>query len=185
MGVKIVFGTNEEKENFWNNIIIGINGACPSLFGLKEFHVNEGCNPISTKTCAECWKQSGVELTISEEGSSAEERLARLREFFHTFAGDDWDEFLYEAYGQCILTSDDINFLCEYEDTDCYKKRDACKKPPLGIMPRRLWINKRISELSDAIKRYLESGTQIPDEWIKEYNDLCNEKEEPIWAKEL
>jgi hypothetical protein len=48
-------------------------------------------------------------------------------------------------------------------------------KPPLGIMPRYLWIEKRIQDLAEAIGRYIESPFPIPTEWVDERNQLLME----------
>lgn len=48
-------------------------------------------------------------------------------------------------------------------------------KPPLGIMPHHIWIDKRIKELRTATAKYIMDGTKIPIEWIEEYNDLIGE----------
>ena len=45
-------------------------------------------------------------------------------------------------------------------------------KPPLGIMPRMMWIDARRIELESALDRYMKSYTEIPIEWIEEYNEL-------------
>ncbi|MFW5438109.1 hypothetical protein [Paenibacillus apiarius] len=45
-------------------------------------------------------------------------------------------------------------------------------KPPLGIMPKRIWIEQRCKEITDAIQRYIEAGHTIPIEWVMEYNEL-------------
>lgn len=45
------------------------------------------------------------------------------------------------------------------------------KKPPIGIMSKKLWQEKRIEELKEAILRYIDSNTKVPIEWIEEYND--------------
>lgn len=46
------------------------------------------------------------------------------------------------------------------------------KRPPLGIIPRYIWDEKRLSELSAAIVRYLEAGYEIHPDWIEEYDEL-------------
>ena len=46
------------------------------------------------------------------------------------------------------------------------------RKPPLGIMPKHIWEDKRFSELIGAIKRYLDANMVVPVEWIDEYNEL-------------
>jgi hypothetical protein len=46
------------------------------------------------------------------------------------------------------------------------------EKPPLGIMPRKFWEEKRAWDIMEAINRYLQANTPIPSEWIEEYNEL-------------
>lgn len=40
-------------------------------------------------------------------------------------------------------------------------------KPPLGLMPQKIWLEIRWSEISDAIKRYQGAGMPIPAEWLR------------------
>jgi len=47
-----------------------------------------------------------------------------------------------------------------------------CRKPPLGLMPRRIHEEQRISDIAGAINRYLQAGRAVPMEWIEEYNQL-------------
>lgn len=48
-------------------------------------------------------------------------------------------------------------------------------KPPLGLMPWGVWESlmnqKRIEEIKDAIKRYLDANQPIPPAWITELNE--------------
>lgn len=48
-------------------------------------------------------------------------------------------------------------------------------KPAMGIMPEWVWIERRNSELKDAIDRYMRADCQVPLEWIVEMNKHCNE----------
>lgn len=48
-------------------------------------------------------------------------------------------------------------------------------KPPLGLIPRKFWIEERIANISNAINRYLIANKPIPPEWIYEYNGLLND----------
>lgn len=41
-------------------------------------------------------------------------------------------------------------------------------KPPLGVMPKKLWEEKRAKDLCEAIQRYLDNGRVIPKEWVDE-----------------
>ena len=45
-------------------------------------------------------------------------------------------------------------------------------RPPTGIMPRHLHIEKRIQEIQLAFKRYMDQKQPIPYEWLEEYNEL-------------
>ena len=42
------------------------------------------------------------------------------------------------------------------------------KAPPLGIMPKHIWVENRLCELIDAIKRYNDEDMPIPTEWFEE-----------------
>lgn len=46
------------------------------------------------------------------------------------------------------------------------------KKPPVGLEPRYIYESIRITQITDAIRRYLDADKDIPVEWIEEYNDL-------------
>lgn len=48
------------------------------------------------------------------------------------------------------------------------------KKPPLGLIPRDIWLSERLFDIKEAIKRYLDEDYPIPDKWIEEYNELVN-----------
>jgi len=48
-------------------------------------------------------------------------------------------------------------------------------KPPLGLMPKCVWQEQRLDEVSAAIERRMKAfGYEIPIEWIEEYNELMN-----------
>lgn len=49
------------------------------------------------------------------------------------------------------------------------------KMPPIGIKPRKIWLESRFLELSGAINRYVNAGMGVPVEWIIEYNELLKE----------
>lgn len=48
-------------------------------------------------------------------------------------------------------------------------------KPPLGLIPRHVWRDKRICDIREACFRYFRANQQIPSEWITEHNDLMKE----------
>jgi len=63
---------------------------------------------------------------------------------------------------------------CIYQGTKEYEEAFAeitgANKPPIGIMPERIWLEHRQEELKSAIKRYLDANLKVPDEWVCEYN---------------
>ena len=54
-------------------------------------------------------------------------------------------------------------------------------RPPLGVKPRPIHDQGRMSDLFDAVLRYMTSGRKIPTEWIDEIDDLLAryEREQP------
>lgn len=46
-------------------------------------------------------------------------------------------------------------------------------KPPLGLTPKHIWCGRRLLDIKEAIKRYVEVNKPIPAEWITEYNELA------------
>jgi len=49
-----------------------------------------------------------------------------------------------------------------------------CERPPLGILPKYIWLDHRKTDLENAINRRFEAGLKVPVEWIEEYNELAN-----------
>lgn len=59
-----------------------------------------------------------------------------------------------------------------------YMPSTEATKPPLGVMPRKMWDKQRQKDLADAMVRYLEAGMKIPAEWIEEYNEISDRLKE-------
>lgn len=49
------------------------------------------------------------------------------------------------------------------------------QKPPLGLMPRQIWLENRRDDIYDAIARYRASGKDVSRDWLNELLDLDNE----------
>ncbi|MCO7175543.1 hypothetical protein ACFP7A_00880 [Sporolactobacillus kofuensis] len=45
-------------------------------------------------------------------------------------------------------------------------------KPPLGVTPRSIWLQYRLTDLIEAIDRYDAAGLDPNKEWIEERNQL-------------
>jgi hypothetical protein len=54
----------------------------------------------------------------------------------------------------------------------------AAVKPPLGLMPHKMWIEHRIGGIVDAMARYRAVNKAIPQEWEDELVMLCDWKSE-------
>jgi hypothetical protein len=50
------------------------------------------------------------------------------------------------------------------------------KKPPIGIVPRKLWLRNRTQEIVGAIRRYSKQGLPCPEEWAKELEYIVTEQ---------
>jgi hypothetical protein len=51
------------------------------------------------------------------------------------------------------------------------------EKPPIGIMPKSIHDDIRFISLCDTIQRYFYSETQMPVEWIEEWNEHVNRRQ--------
>lgn len=71
---------------------------------------------------------------------------------------------LYRAVHQGVLTTNDANWIQGLPEVE---------KPPLGIEPNYIWVERRKMDLKEAIKRYADAEMEIPSEWLEEYARLC------------
>jgi hypothetical protein len=46
------------------------------------------------------------------------------------------------------------------------------KKPPLGLIPKWLWLEKRKADVESAIKRYSDAKMNIPSSWVNELKEI-------------
>jgi len=89
----------------------------------------------------------------------------------------------YSKFGRCLMcdTIKDVN-----EDRHCEECNNRIKemqrirnnKPPLGLQPHKYWVEERITNILQAVNRYIEDDREIPTEWIEEYNQLIKESRE-------
>ena len=69
----------------------------------------------------------------------------------------------------CFEVGDQIPYT---EDEKEAEEQENGKKPPLGLMPRKLWDEKRANEIKAAINRYTKAGLEIPTAWVEEYFEI-------------
>lgn len=50
------------------------------------------------------------------------------------------------------------------------------EKPPIGIVPHFIWVDKRILEILEAFERYSNAGKAVPVEWVTELRKLIDER---------
>lgn len=55
-------------------------------------------------------------------------------------------------------------------------------KPPLGLMPEKIWKEERCNQLKMAIERYDKAGQPVPNEWQFEYTDLKRKTCNHVWS---
>ena len=65
-----------------------------------------------------------------------------------------------------------VDIECMLGLLDVVRKYDI--KPPIGIIPEKLFYENRINDITEAIKRYRETNKNIPDEWFKEVLHLMD-----------
>ncbi len=53
------------------------------------------------------------------------------------------------------------------------------KKPPIGLRPKSVVARDRVVEILDAMKRYVEAGKGVPDDWREELDGWLDE--EGLW----
>jgi hypothetical protein len=54
-------------------------------------------------------------------------------------------------------------------------KNGSVEKPPLGVVPRKLWLEGRLKELKRTILSYTHSGYSVKIEWVEERNEILAE----------
>lgn len=64
------------------------------------------------------------------------------------------------------LTPNDMRYLLDMEERE--------NKPPLGIEPEYIWMQRRVDDLQAAIERYAAAKMVIPIEWVREQNELIS-----------
>ena len=52
---------------------------------------------------------------------------------------------------------------------------DPQTKPPLGIMPEKIWKQKRAFDLIECVARYSTAGMPVHNEWLAELGKLLGE----------
>lgn len=97
-------------------------------------------------------------------------------------------------FNNCVNTIDESLGLCDGDGdchcTECWEQsgiqllvdedktaqdKSHRKKPPLGITPRKIWLELRMREIIRAINDYCEAKMIVPTEWCDELIDISKE----------
>lgn len=69
-----------------------------------------------------------------------------------------------------------------YDDTtrnadicEVIPKETECVKPSLGLTPRNIWIEGRVTDIIDTLSRFRDTPKNIKIEWIRELTELLEE----------
>jgi len=98
--------------------------------------------------------------------------------------------YLFLGYGDISYSKCDKTFkessgiVLDYHDilvepepeTICYtQKKQKIKyvKPPLGLVPRFIYNENRLSDIKQAVNRMFDADSCVDVVWIEEYNELC------------
>lgn len=71
-----------------------------------------------------------------------------------------------------IAASDSRLYGRSPESMASLRSERANKTPPLGLRPRKNWLEARFKEVLEALARYTLEGKDIPSEWIAELSSL-------------
>lgn len=110
-----------------------------------------------------CIVENIDELLKLAEAADKREAIVRMANAFYTFGvlyvwiNRDDDEICWSFYMDALC----IVFVR-------FKSLSEAVKPPLGVEPAYVWLDKRIQELASAISRYVQAGLKPKDEWIFE-----------------
>lgn len=86
------------------------------------------------------------------------------------------DEKITDAYTNGRITYNDYNFIMG--GSIVAEPKPAYEKPPLGIMPKNIWMHKRLNDILEAFIRYAEAGKLPPSAWLEECMELTKAIEE-------
>lgn len=119
---------------------------------------------------------------ISEENAINQKRIRRIIRIQTGVMNKDIrfldsENFLWK-YAIDILNEETEKELCDWTPDDVNKMSKLppdhipVPKPPIGLTPKHIVQNLRMTEILAAIERYLNAEQIIPIEWIEEYNEL-------------
>jgi len=60
------------------------------------------------------------------------------------------------------------------DDVDNVYINNKLIRPPLGLTPKFIRQEERLSKIIEVIQRYFEVKKEINIDWINEYNDICS-----------
>lgn len=141
----------------------------------RDQYADESC----CKRCGKPWTVCGsrVVYTAQDAGTFATCKdcwdVSTLEELKHYYT-EVYKEQEASIMGTMHTMSHTLEHLISCVENE-YFKSFTVSKPPLGIIPKNIWKTERLSALKEAVNRYFNVNRLVPEEWIKEYNELLNE----------
>jgi len=96
-------------------------------------------------------------------------------EFIFRKTKDNWNLSMLTCDGQMPM-NEALKEIIAFCEQSIGEERDY-KKPPLGVMPKWLWQERRCEELRKCINRHFEANWLINIELVDEYNSHVKELE--------
>jgi hypothetical protein len=117
---------------------------------MREYKVLDGTVKVGDKVWWHC--NEGPELQIVKE---YDRNMAQYPDIY-SISEPEWN--------------DDIGYTGNFVSSVDYTK------PPIGIPPKCVYmetcITRRVKDIREAMKRYIEDNKEIPVEWLKELIDI-------------
>jgi len=93
--------------------------------------------------------------------------------YFHDFSSGSCEGNIYNTRNLPLIPLADFIL----PEIDLSSPEFKAEKPPLGLMPEKIWIEQRVSVILGAMQRYVSIGKQIPGEWVTELQGHINNLE--------
>lgn len=75
-----------------------------------------------------------------------------------------------QSYAKKYVPADDVELVKNASMPPLVQNSE----PPLGLLPRRLWIEQRVTDILQAIDRFSKDTKPVPIEWINELKELTS-----------
>lgn len=167
---------------------IVITGKTPRIGGkVKEIEVSMGLERLGYRVLVDFGEKLGTIYYSCDDlmpiNNERDEYMETLGETLLKYHDDAYREiekglgYLRKRPMRSDFGLEPIGRCCVHENdalSDIKKALETSNKPPIGVMPRNLHDEVRQKALASAITHYVKDGRKVNQEWIDEFNELCN-----------